>query len=735
MTIATFGGKPLLNSSPVSWPLLAGVKPAIQTFDVTPDDARALGQSNGPYQLVIDTGHGNPVVVDKLYLLNVSPGEDKFISRIQVADRRCWWGYGQTGQMWFNHRRNVGTKRLVANNQIPAVNPTAFKVSYWNWSLNNGQVWVTRTMLEAVLKKAQQAEASMNGLRFPYVIDERVGDQIRALPIEDFTLDEACDQGLMRAMAYLPAGSIYVDYDGTVVVTSQATGDEKGVVKALSPEIAGAGHTDLVFNNLIRPRAIEVLYTREVELVFDFHESALDVGQTTTDIGDTRAMENVLPSVDYQLTTANGVPDSQAPIAQGTWITFPQAFNYWGNMPFISQNGDGRKLDHDILQRAFVPGMDLEGALLRAGSQPQNNGQIKPWVARIRAAMDHYRTTFRIAPKYMDRILSIRAYRVTTIDPQSGTRAPAPAYGDYSWLYTQQTLLKQVRSASTQDGSPDWIINRTAYPQSGVLDETAEVSPCKVEVVDQDQGIIHLTYMPNPIYGMNETVLPSQMAVGMMPTADITNRSRPISFDTVIGSLVCPKLDSEFKLKVLLSCVPAASNDNQGQLHKITVYPNDIASMVPNPLTAGLSLAQGPVMQVRIGPQTEVARVAWNDARSAELDRCFGIGAGEPNLEGLVINEGAPSDLTNGASLNAIAKASAARIYAALADRFQGSMAGYMNGKVRPGGWLTEVRHTLQPDGVAMTTVTMPVEVPQWSIFSFLDSASRTAILKLVQPQ
>lgn len=731
--ISTLGGKPILNSSPVIWPLREGVKPVVQSFDMAPDDADSIVSTGGPIELVIKPPQGAPVTVKNLWVLNVSPGEDKYISSVVVADRRWMWSYTHILRR-YNIRRNVGTKRLIANDQIAAVNPTAFQVSYWTWSLDGGKIWVTSSMLPDVLKAVSEAEYSKTGSRFTFTIDERVGDNIKALPIEDLTLDDPGDQAVFRALSYLPLGMLYVDYDGTVVVTSKATGDERGILQALMPEIAGEGHTDLVKNTLVRPRSIEFLFTREVEIVLDFVENTLDANQTQTAAGDARVMENVLPSPDYQLTTGDGVPNSRAPIVQGTYITFGEAFNYWGNMPTISSNGGGRKLDHDIMQRALVPGMDLTAALLKTGSQPDNNGTIKPWTARINTALSCYRTMFRVAPKYMDRALSIRAYRVTTIDPISGTRAPAPAFGDYCWLYTQQTLLKQVRQANSSDGSPDWIINKTAYPTSGKLDSTAEVSPCIVRVVDEDQGIIQLVYMPNPVYGMNETILPSQMQLSTLPTADITNRTRPISFDMVTNSQQTPKLSPAFKLKVLLTAVPAAPNSAQ-QLHKITVSPSDVSGMMPNAETAGLNDAQGPVMQIRIGPQIEVARVQWNDNASTEIDRCFGIGDGQPNLGGLVINEGAPSDLQNGASLNAIAKAAAARLYASLCDRFEGRMSGYMNGGISPAGWASSIEHRLSQDGVAVTSVALPDQVPQFNLFSFLDSASRQAILRLVQPQ
>lgn len=727
--------KPVIGSSPAAWPLREGALPVVRTFDMAPLDAISISTSGGPITLKIEENagagfqQGNPVKVENLWVLNIEPGENKYISKVTVADRRWMWSYAFIKRS-YNVRRNVGTKRLVANDQVAAVNPTASRIAYANWSLNNGTPWVALSLVQDVLKAVSEKERDFSGRRFAAKIDDRIGQKIKGLPIEDLLLDDQGDRAVQRALSYLPEAMVYVDYDGTVVVTSRATGDEKKVVEALIPEIVGEGHTDLVENRLIRPRAIDVYFTREVELRFDVRENASDVGTISVEPTDTRTLINVLPSQDYQLTTGDGVPAAQAPIAQGTWITFAEAFNYWGNLPFMSRNGSGRKLDHDILQRAFVPGCDLWALLFKFGTRPDENGTIKPWAKRYAACLAHYRTSYRIDPKYKDRIESVRAYRAATIDPVSGTRAPASAYGDYSVLYTQQTLLKSV----AQGVSPDWIMNKTAYPSGGVLDSSAEVSPASVEVEDSDQGIIHINYMPNPVFGMNETVLPSQVQLDSIPTADISNRTRPIAFNSVVAGKMPPRLSPSFKLAVILTAVPAAPNSKQ-QLHRIRITPSDVRDLLPDSQTAGLSEALGPVMEIRVGPGKEVARVQWKDDRSTDIDKIFGLTDGEPNLQGLVINEGEPGDLANGASLNAIAKAEAARVYASLVDRFEGTMTGYMNGQVRPAGWISEVSHEVATNGAATTSVAMPPQVPQMSLFSFLDSSSRASILRLVQPE
>jgi hypothetical protein len=354
-------------------------------------------------------------------------------------------------------------------------------------------------------------------------------------------------------------------------------------------------------------------------------------------------------------------------------------------------------------------------------------------MARIAACQNHYRMTFRISAPFMDRIESVRAYRATTADPVTKTRSPALAYGDYCILPTQRMIWKNIADKKPMD----YAINRTAYPTTDILDNTAEPSPCEVEVVDSDQGIIRLNYKSNPIYGANETILPSQMAGDALPTADITNRFRPISFDMVLRAGNPPRLSPSYKCAVVLTAVPAAPNTND-QLHRIIVKPSEVTSMLPDSQTAGLGAAEGPIMEIRVGAGVEVARVAWLDSRSTDIEKIFGLPEGvegAPNLQGLVINEDATGDLRNGASLNAIAKATAARVYASLVDRFEGGMTGHMNGQVRPAGWLSEVRHELRPDGETVTVLEMPPQIPQLSLFGWLDSASRQSILGLVQPE
>lgn len=714
---ATFGGKFILADT-FSWTLRAGTFPNVQEFTLTPDDAMTFAGNAGPHDLVITPAEGKPLTVKNLWVLKIMPGESAYFSRVMVADRRWMWSLWHLGPFRFNMRRNVGVKRIIDNQNIAVDFDRAPQVAYWKWSLDESKVWTVKRMIEKTLKAVASREQRDYGTSFPINIRSEVGAANDALPIEELTIDDQADLGVNRAMSYVPQATLYVDYDGNVVVYSRATGAEAGIVKGIVPELVGMGHTDLVKNRNVRPKKIIVKFTREIELRVNFIEVAVAAGQTVTDDDpDSRTMENVLPIPDYSLSVRGRT------LPQGTYIQVNDAFRSWGNLPLV---GATVPLDHKLVQRAFIPHMDLWAALTLAGQRPDEKGTLKNWVGRIAAVQNNYRRTFRLSSTLMDRVMSVRAYRLATIDPQSGQRAPSPAYGDYAIMYTQRSIWR-----NRAQGAPlDYAINRSAYPGAN-LDDTVEPSPAVVSVPDSDQGIIHVDYVvdPNRTY---EMILPSQIEAGSMPTADLRQRTRSISFDTVIDATNPPRLSSAFKLAVIVTVVPAAPND-ETQLHSIEVKPEDVASLIPNKKAAALGECDGPTMEIRIGPQVEVARIQWLDARAADIEKALGIQKGEPDLSGLVVNEAGGAGKF-GASLNNIARAAAARVYASLVDRYQGEASGAFNPDLQLAGYADAIAQTVDSDGFPSTSVTFPEDIAPVPIAAFMNASDRAAIFKLVQP-
>jgi len=721
---ASLGGKPLvIESGSVRWSLREGVHPSIQEFEMAPDDAKEIWGKSGPLTLEFQHPDGKKVTIEQLWCLNLQPGPNPWISVVTIADRRWFWSYSLVRRV-FNKRRNIGVKRVLANDEFAVDFDRAFEVGWWGWSLDNNRRYVPLRILQKVLEDVAEAEASGGGSKFPVTIESHIGTRIKGLPIEDLEIIDQGDMAVQRALETLPEAGITVDYNGTVVVFSKASGNESAIVKALLPEIRDMGHTDLVKNKNIRPKKIHVYFVRECEVRFDFIEEARTRGMTTTDepLGDLRRMQNVLPLPDYDL-KVNG-----RTLPQGSWVSFDDVFPAWGTMPLM---GVTRALDHDLMQMAMIPHMELYEAMMVSGSRPDEQKILWNWTDRIATAFAHYRTTFQLNRKWVDRFYSWRNYRLLTINPQNGTRGPSRAYGDYCILYTQRSLWR-----SRKKGEPlDYAINRSAYPSSGNLDDTAAPSPATVDVADHDLGIIHLDYRgKDPLSGDTRTILPSKMAEDGMPTADNSRKLQPISFDTVINTNTPPRLSPSFKMALVITAIPAAPNDKRC-LHKITVNPSDVRDLLPPGMQTGLNDCEGPEMEIFVGPNKEVARVIWNDGKADEIEKVFGLREGEPNLTGLVLNEGDAIELEKGASLNQIARAEAALIYASLVDRYEGEATGDMNGGVRLSGWTQSIDHELTPDGEMLTKVSFPAQIPKFSLFSFLDSNTRAAIIKLAQPE
>jgi len=744
--------KPLLNSATVSWSLRSGTSPVIGSFEMIPEDADALFQNGGrksPVTLKIIPPQGNPVTVSNLWILNIAPGPNPFIVSVTVADRRWFWSYAHTLRR-LNMRRRVGNKLAIASDQAPVqLNQSIPNFDYWPWSLNSGAVWqavdVIRNVMTSQVDGILAKERQYWGVMADLTIDNRITSGGSSTPIEDLQLDDSGDGALARIMKYLPEAEVTVDYDGTVIVFSRSGGDEADLYNAILPEIPGGGHAALVSNAALRPSKINVKFTPEVEVRFDALENATasatgsanhDVDTTVGPTGGSikvsykRQLDNVLPSVDYQLNVnGNTIP-------MGVYILMDDAFNSWGNLPIA---GQATKLDHPLIQKAFVPYMDLWSKLNKIGQQPGPNGNADPWVERIAAVQNNYRITYRIPSAWRNQMFSMRAYRVATIDPQSGMRGPSLVYGDYCLVYSQRQQARNAQAGNVFD----WAQNRSGYPASGILDSTAAPSPAYVTVIDEDQGVIHFNYRID-INRLIEMILPSKLKVdgNAMPTTDVTNRDRAITFDTLNKAGGYASLSPSFQAAVVLTCVPASPN-NINQLYSVSVTPGDVQGLIPQGAQSGLLNAQGPEMDIHCGLDT--ARIMWLDSRSSDIEALFGIAGGAasstpltPNLKGLVIN-GEDGSLTTGASLVNLARAEAAKVYASLVDHYEGTVTGGMNGNVHLNGMTTDITHRLDPNGMTTTQLTLPSTFERFSkqidVFRWLSSTSRAVILKLVQPQ
>jgi hypothetical protein len=709
----------VLGNVPTRWALREGTAPVVEVFDLAPKDAAEVVAKGGPLILEIKVGTIAPVMVQHLYCLGYAPSENPHVSRVIVSDWRWAWPYAHVLRR-YNVRMRSGTKRAEGIDVPPEADPLLDNITYFPWSLKNpgagdtgtaARRWradeclkdvydAVKTLLTEIAPSAQIRLPELSGLK--------------QVPIEDLQVDDSGDAAIDRVLQYLPSVRVWIDLDGTPVFDQRTGGGDTVMAARIQPEIVGRGHIVQSDNRMLRPKEIRVAFTREIETRFDFTEAS---GTNTVPVSAlARKVDNVLPIPDYSLSVSGQT------LYEGTWITFPQAFTAWGNL-----TGRLGVMTYPLLCRAMVPFMGLWQVL-----EAELNYTEVNWGPRLAAMQQHFRQTFRINPRWKDRILHLRPYRVATLDRATGARAPAVAYSDYCVIGNQRIFLTDQKAGL----SGEYARNYSMYPASGLLDATSRPSPAVVSIVDEDQGIIRLDYLVDPLR-LCDMILPSKIEDDARPTGRIDKQRRgfqPYTFDSVVrgtASTHCPRLTLGHKCAIILTAVPAAPNSN-AQLQMVTVDPADVQQMVG---TTPIGACNGPAWTIRIGANLETARIKWTDSASDVIAKAFGVGndgadAAEINaeLEPHCIN--LQSNASGAASLRAIAEAAAARIYASLLDRPVGAAAGVLNAIVKPAGWVSEVVHEITPDGAAITQVVIPEHVQQMSMFAFLDPQTRSVVMR-----
>ncbi len=710
MAKATLGGKTILDG-PVSWSLRPGVVPYITEFEMIRRDAEQLAQGKlSPVTLVLGSPGAKGATIKFLYVIQSYPSDNPHTLMVRVADRRWFWSYVHVNHS-FNIRRNIGIKRVKAGFNRPVLDPPLVDVLYAPWSLKGTARWTAKEALKEVWKTVQEPEKAI-GPTPNLVIDTDIGSLTpETLPLEDVELADQGDGAMKRLLDFIPGANVTVKADGTVLVYSMASGKERGILDDMMPEQVAGGHAEMLNHSRIRPKEVNIYFVPEVELRFDA-KVEVEAGASIAQSKKTDTfMENVLPVPDFQLGS----------FAQGTWIPITTALSQW---PAIPKFG---KLTIKAIRRALVPYLDLwTGARIAGLSDDKAD-----WGSRIGAIQTHFRRTYRINPQITHRSRSLRAYRVATIDKETGTRAPSTAFQDWAVVATQRFLSVQLGGGQTKF---QYATNFPGYPPGGTLTEQTPASPIRVSVLDSDQGIISLEFLQDP-FRTHEAMLPSK--VDNVPNGQI--RAGLIAWNAIEQGRPQPELAASHKVITVLTVLPAGPNSKL-RLIEMTRRPSDIKSILPAVLSGGLSNAQGPPMDVYIGPGWETARIAWADNDAGRIKAALGLNtaaadqAGDINsIHDLVVNAKAQTGKGDpAASLDSISNAVAAAIYAGFADRMGGSRTTPVTHQAQVEGFVESVLHSVAPDGVATSTVTVsPIKPNVLDFMSLMPKSTRNIILKI----
>lgn len=683
MTLATLSGFPIIADQPVAWDIVSGVTESRGNFVFPNADADSIFQKHRggvAAELFIDPDGFDSLRIKNLFVISTGPTSHEETTTVEVVDLRFWWSRIHISRAYNVPRKTGDRFRLQREGDRIEVAPIVDEIAYAKWSLRDGvSAWTAKEMLEDILD-----EMSDNT---PGGFDYEIGDvESLQLPTQDVVIDDDGGSALKRVLSLLPGASLYVDRDGVVQVFDARDGSEVEVLDAQAPAIVGGALYKTTDLSAIRPSAVQVLFTKEVETRFDAHE-----GETLVE--DTRTLENVIPVPDVSI----DIP-GLGTVATGTYVNIEQyvdAINAEGLRP-----GQTVAINLDLLRDTwFVPG--LFQALIQLG-------QVQPDVVlarRISALRQHYRQTYRVADKFLDRISSIRPYRVAILDPVTNTRAPAVAYTDWTVFFTIRAALTHkegVRLAESVEGYDADLSNAT-------------VAPVQVGVVDEQQGILRFNWVGDP-FGDVFLIAPGAStgagALGAPPEADPRNLSGTGFLSQEL------KLTSDFDLATIVTCVYGSPNNND-RFHVETVTPDDASAALPG--RPDLGDAFGPVWTIRIGPEVETARFAWQDAEADAIDSGIGI------IEGAL-----PIEPIDTERLRSVAVAAAAALYASFVDRGEGGARLPLSRDLTPSGNMLGVRHELSPTGEAATVVALPQELPGVDMMAVLPESVRRQVLGLV---
>jgi len=697
---ATIGGVTLAGNTAITWKLTTGTTPYRTVMMVHKDDWRKLKSKLGQsVDIKVEPAHGKPINIRGVYILHEVASDSPHRVAFVVADRRWKFAYTMVSRD-MNITKRSGDKNRFYDGNLPIENAITFDQFTFKWySLRNGMwKWEAEEAVEHILHLLTDD----GGNRFT----------IESFPVErEFTLQNVTlrDQGdvaLARLLSFIPGAEIYVDIDGLVRLINASDYDEtKRHWKQLPDPTYDGDKVVEIDRKAIRPSKAKVYFTRQIESLFEYADdwSKVTEGETGEEGGAGTGLYedldpnepwlmNVIPTVDYLTTIIDRYEPPAEPggawtlvttaVGKGTWIpsdTFVKSMNLEdmkpeGSLPW----------NWETIKRHWFKG-DLEGVLAGAASRGVPDLDTNAdWAARVQAFRQHFRQTYQINPRYMDRIRTFEATRVGPWDPISGAVAHAPVWGEICIIPS----VKGQRTASRRDRERQGVWKNVLHiPEDydgSKIDITSKTSgPGRIEIIDRDLGIFRVNWLRNP-YGTVDSILPCTVVNDEGEHVVPTRALRDQKTKTVAPGAVTESgtngifLSDTMNLKTILSIVPAAPN-NEGQFHEVELKPSDINERFQKELK--IEGGDGPELQIFISPGESLCRLQWgttnsNDEQSKkQVQDLLGLEFDDPTTNTPPIAEGKYNGLTFTNDKNEVAevaRAAAAEQFAAYADQIQG---------------------------------------------------------------
>lgn len=669
-----YAGVELAASSPISWRFTTGTRPHVATLSVyrTDWDSKLKAKIGKEGSLTILDARGETLTIKNLTLLHEVPSSAPNLRSFIVADRRWRWQYTLISRD-YNVPKKTGDRTAQINVPYEGF-VTTDEYDYKSFSLQGGeQVWTARAALEDVIQQLRQ-----EGDGFPFSVDsfpinESSGGR-REFTIQNVVLRDQGDVALSRLLAYIPGATVWVDAEGSVRIIN---GADLSAAERYFNNLPGAtwdGQRAItVERKAIRPKRIIVHYQREVEVIFEYGDNF----SSTTIATQNPArpfIENVIQTVDDKTTVTEFDPVLnkrivKADLPPGTWVNFKS----WLEAMDALNTPDSDPWTFDTIKKHWVAG-DLDGVLGAGGLDYDDSANIS---MRVQAIKQHFRQSFRVNRRLMDRTRDLKNVSAMLLDPYTGTRAPSRVWG-------QATVIpsSKGRMANRNDASKDFLYRVVDYfaPTQGVFSgRTIEAphGPTKVNILDRDLGIFRLDWIVSP-YGTDEKFIPCLMedesGSYSSPRRDLSKQDdSPMGSGFKIeGGSNSVFLSDRLNYRVLMTLIPGAPN-NKRAFHREVVTSSDVEGFTNGNWSIGAG--EGPDLEVFVAPTEVTARFAWKDDTQASqtVGELLGIDKDDPIESGIEGTDLPGYILTNQErELHSHARAVAAELYVNFADSVQG---------------------------------------------------------------
>lgn len=686
--LLTIDGLPVNAHQDIVFGEAGGVAPVVVVLELTLERAQRIFDSQKYVELALN---GKKMMT--IFPLELLPGSGPSLRMVRFADRRWEWPYKLiVGD--YNLRRETGEvsvlgPRLEVHVKIP-------EIDYAPHSLFVEKS--PHTSFDMITDVLTQLVGS----------DWELEAQLPKVDLENVLINDQGDAAVAHVLAKLPGIQVAINNEtNRVRIYSDVSG-----AKIPEKQYDGALYATVASRRALRPSLVEIYFVEEAEARLNFTEltdaSTVASSPETLDALD---LENVVQVLE-PLLRIPGDPVTgrkSRDVGYGTWVSMNEYLTaLTAQVP--PPTAIGTVLTQPLIRRHWLQGFSR----LRPFYCLNDGTPDALWQGRLDSIYSCWRQTFRLNPRWKDRLLSVRAERTAVYDFTTGTHAPTAAYADYSSRPTWKGVARKDDNRTLGWNNRKYTAggSRTSFSRPG---STVTPTPWQVTLEDEDSFIFRLSPRPDPHYEV-ERIAPGTINEDHYLRAGVNSFNRQGAAASML-LWEYAALEAGWEMSMIVTAIKGAPN-HLGRYKKTTVGPIQASKILGTPIGP----CAGPVMQVFVPMQLVTARYGWSDDLSAQIRSSFLKGTQMP--QGMLVNK---------EHLDHVANAIAARVYESLLDRPDGAMVKVpFDEKLHPVGTLREVQHVLPTRGGLHTMLTFQGPTGPLDLWPLLPDGTRKALQHLV---